>query len=161
MPVDIYAPVAQLTMFIVVLCSIMMGISWCLGNLLLNLLTITLQFAFSLNSDNLSLWQRSILNQIPRTMDTVLSKFDLDSKMTTYAACPSCHFTYPPKFAQGSTIPVYPKECNNCPFPDSNPCKTQLVKSTNNSTTSQNPMFTIIFIITWLVSFPGKIWRSS
>ena len=80
MPVDIYAPVAQLTMFIVVLCNVMMGVSRRLGDLLLSLFTMTLRFAFSVNSDNLSLRQRSILDQMPRTMDTVMSKFNLDSK---------------------------------------------------------------------------------
>ena len=140
MPVDIYAPVAQLTMFIVVLCNVIMGISRRLGDLLLNLFTMTLRFAFSVNSNNLSLRQWSILNQMPRTMDTVLSQFNLDSRTTTYAACPNCHFTYPPKFAQGSTIPVYPKECDNRPFPDSDPCKTQLVESTDNGIDLSKPL---------------------
>ena len=146
-----------------------MGISRRLGDLLLSLLpvTLTLRLAFSLNSDNLSLWQRSILDQMPRTMDTVLSKFHLDSRTTTYAACPNCRFTYPPKFAQGSTIPAYPKECDNRPLPDSDPCKTQLVESTNDDIdlSRAKPLKPDVYhhfvTITWLVSLSGKIRRCS
>ena len=132
MPVDLYAPVTQLTMFIVVVCNVMMGVSRHLGDLILSLLTITLQYAFLDKSGNLSLRQQSILDQIPRTMNTVLSRFNLDSKTMTYTVCPNCHCTYPPKFAHGSTVPSYPTECDNRPHPDSNLCRTSLVESTDD-----------------------------
>jgi Transposase family tnp2 len=132
MSVDLHAPVAQLMMFIVVVCNVMMGVSRRLGDFLLGLLTVTLRCAFLDNSTNLSLRQQSILSQIPRTMDTVLSKFNLDSKTTTYAVCPNCHCTYPPEFAHGSTVPSYPKECNNLPLAGSNPCRTQLLESSGD-----------------------------
>jgi hypothetical protein len=127
-------------MFIVVVCNVMMGVSRRLGDFLLDLLTIILRCAFAVNSANLNLRQQSILKQIPRTMDTVLSKFNLDSKTTTYAACPNCHFTYPPKFAHGSTVPLYPKECDNIPLPNSDPCKTQLVESTDDGVDLSKPL---------------------
>ena len=127
-------------MFIVVVCNVMMGVSRRLGDLLLDLLTITIRCAFLVNSTNLKLGQRSILDQIPRTMDTVLSKFNLDSKTTTYATCPTCHFTYPPTFTHGSTIPLYPKECDNRPLPDSDPCKTQLVEKTDDGIDLSKPV---------------------
>jgi len=140
MPVDLYAPVTQLTMFIVVVCNVMMGVSRRLGDLILSLLTITLQYAFLDKSGNLSLRQQSILDQIPRTMNTVLSRFNLDSKTTTYAVCPNCHCTYPPKFAYGSTVPSYPTECDNRPHPDSNLCRTSLVESTDDGIDLSKPL---------------------
>lgn len=127
-------------MFIVVVCNVMMGVSRRAGDLLLGLLTITLRCAFLDKSTNLSLRQQSILNQIPRTIDTVLSKFNLDSKTTTYAVCPTCHCTYPPKFVLGSTVPSYPKECDNHPLPGSEPCGTQLVENADNGIDLSKPL---------------------
>jgi hypothetical protein len=72
--------------------------------------------------------QSSILDQLPSTVETILARFDLNGKTTTFAACPMCHCTYPPTFLPGSTVPQYPTTCENHPYPDSDPCGSPLLE---------------------------------
>ena len=49
---------------------------------------------------------------------------------TVFAICPNpdCHQTYEPKFEQGSSVPIYPKQCNHCQFYRGQKCATPLLK---------------------------------
>jgi len=76
-PVDCHSPVAQLTMFIAVVCTVIMGLSRQMGNLVLNLFSLILKCTFKDSQGNLTEWQSFILKQIPAMVETVLSKWDL------------------------------------------------------------------------------------
>ncbi|KAF9471042.1 hypothetical protein BDN70DRAFT_791287, partial [Pholiota conissans] len=93
-PINDHDPVAQIAMFIAVICNVMFGLSRRMGDLVLGLLTIMLRC-----SD-----QRSVIDDIPVTLETVVKKFNLEGKTTTYAVCPTCNCTYPPTFLPGSDV---------------------------------------------------------
>lgn len=106
----------------------MMGVSRRMGDLLINLLTLLLHHL--LNHSATSPPSNSfILNQIPKTLETALKKFNLDPEIITYAVCPSCHSTYRP--TGDHNLPkatMYPAECNNRPTPDSGLCRASLLE---------------------------------
>jgi hypothetical protein len=111
-----------------VVCNVIIGVSRRMGDLLLSLLSILLRVSFSPSGEcNLNDWQKDVLEQLPLTTETVTKKFPLDSKTTTYAVCPACHCTYPPKFQPGSTTAIYPEQCSNLPSPD-NACSEKLLE---------------------------------
>ena len=126
-PVDHHSPVAQLTMFVAVVCTVIMGLSRQMDNLVLNLFSLTLRWAFKDSQGNLTERQSSILKQIPATVETVLSKFNLDGKTTVFATCPECHCTYAPSFQLGSDVPFYSTTCSNQPYPDADICGASLL----------------------------------
>lgn len=114
-------------MFIAVVSTVIMGLSRQMGNLVLNLVKLTLFCALRDSKGNLTERQSSILNQIPATVETVLSKFNLDGKTTVFATCPECHCTYAPSFHPGSHTPSYPATCSNRPYPDADVCDSPLM----------------------------------
>jgi hypothetical protein len=134
MPINRHDPIAQITMFIAVVCNVMIGVSRRFGDLILGLLTILLRWSFYDAANNLTFRQQDILKQIPLTLVTALKKFNLDSQTTTYAVCPDCHCTYHPRFLSGSDVPIYPKQCNNHPTPETT-CNAELLDNDadNNS----------------------------
>ncbi|PPQ89924.1 hypothetical protein CVT25_009725 [Psilocybe cyanescens] len=139
--IDLYSPVAQMTMFIAVICTVMIGVSRDMGNLILRLFSLTLRWAFRDRDGNLDATRSSIMDQIPSTVETVLSKFNLDGKTTIYATCPECHCTYPPIFKPGSSIPHYPERCTNRPYPGAEECDSFLLDSQSPSdNTSPRPL---------------------
>lgn len=117
MTIDKNHALAQIAMFIAVLCNVLMGVSRRLGDLILGLLTILLSSSLA-ESPQKQDYTEFILNQLPVTLDTALKKFNLTSKTVTYAVCPKCHKTYAPKFLPGSSMPIYPDKCDNYPDPD-------------------------------------------
>lgn len=127
-PVDRYDSVAQIMMFLAVVCTVLMGLSRRMGDLILGILSVALRWAFRGRDGLLSTKKCAIVNDFPITIDSVLSRFKLDGNTMTCAACPSCHFTYDPTYKLGSKIPCYPEFCDNKPFPDAEICGTLLVK---------------------------------
>jgi hypothetical protein len=134
LPVNQQDVVAQIALFITVACTVLMGVSRRMGELLLGLVSTLLRAAFvDPKKPELTLRQQSILAQIPRTLDTALKKFHLESQTTTYAVCPTCHAIYPPVLDTDSDNPQYPQICSNLPFPDSEICGTKLLDSDDRS----------------------------
>ena len=127
LPVNRHDSVAQLTMFIAIVCKVIMGVSRRMGDMMINLLSILVSWAFRDRQGNLGAKQSSILSQIPLTMETVFSKFNLDGQTTTYAVCPKCHYTSMPTLKPGSSIATYPTRCRNRPNPDSEICNEPLL----------------------------------
>lgn len=115
-------------MFLAITCSVIMGVSRRFGDLLLGLLSVLLKLAFCDAQGALNVKQSSTLMQIPLTIETVISKFSLDGQITTYAVCPTCHYTYKPTIAAGSSISAYPERCTNRQFPDSEVCNANLLE---------------------------------
>ena len=141
MLVDHHSPVAQLAMFIAIVCTVIMGLSRQMGNLILNLVNLTLRWAFKDPQENLTEHQSSILKRISTTVETVLSKFNLDGKTTVFATCPECHCTYTPFFQLGSNTSSYPATCSNRPYPDADVCGASLLDEAlaKNGLTSSKP----------------------
>ncbi|KAG1740087.1 hypothetical protein EDD22DRAFT_959239 [Suillus occidentalis] len=62
-----------------------------------------------LNSSN-----TNILKRVPMTTESAEAKFHLTGMTVPYTVC-SCHCTYPPTYAPGSTTSTYPEWCTHCP----------------------------------------------
>jgi hypothetical protein len=128
-------------MFIVVVCTVIVGLSRQMGNLVLNLMNLTLHWAFQDPKGNLTACQSSILKQIPTMVESVLSKFNLEGKTTIFAICPECHCTYSPSFCPGSNTPSYLTTCSNRPYPDAEVCNAPLLEEmiADDGTKSSRP----------------------
>jgi hypothetical protein len=113
-----------------------------MGDFILNVVRLLLAWALKDSDAHPNARHHSILNQLPSTVETVLARFDLIGKTTTFAACPMCHCTYPPTFLPGSTIPQYPTTCKNHPYPDSDPCGSPLLEDSisDDGILSSNPL---------------------
>lgn len=101
-------------------------------------ITINLRYAFMYLSGTCNPREEAIVNQVPATIETVLSKFNLEGKKTVLAACPDCHFTYYPSFQADSATPSYPTTCSHHPYPDAEVCGAQSIEiiCTNGITTT-------------------------
>ncbi|KIO01077.1 hypothetical protein M404DRAFT_151217 [Pisolithus tinctorius Marx 270] len=113
-PIECMDIVAQVALVIGVVCSIVMGMSQCSSNFIIGALSLLLYLAFQRPNGSLSLSHEGIIRQIPTTIESVLARFNLTCKTTTYATC-SCHYTYPPSYPPGSDVPVYPEHCTHRP----------------------------------------------
>ncbi|KAG2748521.1 hypothetical protein P692DRAFT_20734893, partial [Suillus brevipes Sb2] len=104
-PVNRYDEIAQVALFIGVMHKVVMGV-------------ILLFLTFRRSDGSLSSSHENVLRQIPTTFKTALTKFHLTGKTVAYAICSSCHCTYGPRYAEGSTIPTYPECCTHRPAPE-------------------------------------------
>jgi hypothetical protein len=57
--------------------------------------------------------QEFVLNQLPTSLFTALSKFNIDGDATLYAVCPSCNYTHQPSYDAISANLSYPSHCLN------------------------------------------------
>ncbi|KAL4075054.1 hypothetical protein V8B97DRAFT_2022635 [Scleroderma yunnanense] len=80
------AIVAQASLFIRVVCSIMMGVSQCSGNFIISTLTLLLSLAFQQLNRRLSMSHKNTIH---------------------------CHCTYAPSYLIGSAVPTYPEYCTH------------------------------------------------
>ncbi|KIN98784.1 hypothetical protein M404DRAFT_31102 [Pisolithus tinctorius Marx 270] len=99
--------IAQVTLVIGVICSIVMDVGTRAGNFIMNALSLLLFLAFKDTSGQLSVSHENILAQIPSSIASALSKFKLTGNTIPYAIC-SCHCTYAPTYVNGSKIASYP-----------------------------------------------------
>ncbi|HEV7738573.1 MAG TPA: hypothetical protein VGO47_14530 [Chlamydiales bacterium] len=108
-------PVAQVTLFLAVACTLLMGISRRAGDFVLQMASLLLRLAFSryTASKESPTLEANILVQIPETLKLALSRFNLDGHVTLYAVCPACHCTFKPSYKPGSVIPIYPSHCTS------------------------------------------------
>ncbi|KAF8576079.1 hypothetical protein K439DRAFT_1240842, partial [Ramaria rubella] len=95
-PIACLDEVAQITMFLAVVCTVIMGVSRCAGDFILGITSVLLSLAWRNKHGTLDPPQANVLVQVPKTVATALSRFNLDSQVTIYAVCPTCHFTYKP-----------------------------------------------------------------
>jgi len=113
-----YDQVNLITMFIVVTCRAILGVSRRFGDLILGLITVLLQASFRHDTEDpdLKSWQNRVLKELPITSNTVMNKFNLEGRKLTHAVCLKCHCTYPP--LGDPDTPTYPERCSNKPSPD-------------------------------------------
>jgi hypothetical protein len=79
----------------------------------MGLINIILYLAFADPAGVIAPKQEDVIAQMPQSIQEALSKFNLDSRTTTYAVCPACHCTYKPRFQKGSLTPIYDEICRN------------------------------------------------
>jgi hypothetical protein len=118
-PVDQFTRLTQLFMLLIVIVRVIIGLSRRDSEFILSF--IFLAFDFVIKKDN----PRTIgqtREQMPSTVDTIMSKFQLDGKCVEYAVCPECNCTYAPNESQ-----TYPSVCDNKPTPESE-CGAALLK---------------------------------
>jgi hypothetical protein len=126
-------------MFLGVFCSVVIDVSRNDGDFIMGLINIILFLAFVNPAGEMTPNHEDIMAQIPQSIREALSKFDLDSRTTTYAVCPACHCTYKPRFSKGSLIPIYDEICRNRPSSESGPCGEPLLRKSNAPTALQAP----------------------
>lgn len=110
--------IAQVALFIGAVCRVTIGVSRRSCDFIMGLISVLLFLAFRRSDGSLSLSHENVLKQIPMTSETALTKFHLTAKTVEYAVCSSCHCTYGPHHAEGSTIPTYPDRCTHHPTPE-------------------------------------------
>jgi hypothetical protein len=91
-----------------------MGVSRSSCDLIMKIISIVLFLAFRRSDNGLNSSNTNILKQVPMTAESAKAKFHLTGKTVPYAVC-SCHCTYPPTYAPGSTTPIYPEQCTHHP----------------------------------------------
>lgn len=116
-PVERMDVVAQVTLLIGVVCSIIFGIGTTGANFIMSSLSLVLYLAFQKADGALSAAHENVMKQIPSTISGALSKFQLNTKTIQYAVC-ACHCIYPPVSSPGSSGLAYPERCNNFPTPE-------------------------------------------
>jgi hypothetical protein len=124
-----YDELAQVVLFLGVVCSVIMGVSRRAGDFIMNTLSLIVRAAFQKEGGTIHPGDEAKLRQIPHNIRTAVDKFNLEGQTTTYAVCPACHCTYRPTFPHGSTTPHYPEHCSNIPNPDLGICNTLLLYS--------------------------------
>ena len=101
------------------------------------LLSLVLRLAFNpTRATAPSSLEEHKLNQIPTTITSALSRFNLHNSTTVYVACPTCSCLYKPVFRSSSPTPKYPAHCTNKPKPWLPVCGQPLLQSTLNGQTS-------------------------
>jgi hypothetical protein len=135
-PADRCNSIAQVCIFLGVVCSVIMGVSRRGGDLIMSLIAIIVHLVYQNNPGN-ETRHADTLAQIPSSITAALSMLNLDGQSTIYAVCPNCHCTYKPHFDHGSSIPIYPNRCSNKPKPESNECGEPLLEASNTSKTTK------------------------
>jgi hypothetical protein len=127
MPVNQCTPAAQVSIFLGVVCSVIMGVSRRAGDLIMGLVFVIIQLVSTKHDDMVDPIQARTLKEIPKTIHAALSKFNLEGKTTIYAVCPACHFTHKPRVQSSSFERVYPEHCAHHPKPGGGQCKEPLL----------------------------------
>ncbi|KAF8573647.1 hypothetical protein K439DRAFT_1624920 [Ramaria rubella] len=128
-----------------VVCMVIMGIRWQAGDLIMGLVCLLLWMAWKRKDGNVDLLHMNTLVQIPSTIMTALSKFNLDGHVTIYAMCPACHCTYKPQYKAGSHTEMYPRECTNRPKPEGEQCNEPLLQSDSDNAKECMPIKPFVY----------------
>ena len=119
--------VAQVAMFLGIIFNVLGKLSRQGSDFLLGSLSLLLGLSFRSSGTPVTALQQNILSQIPTNLKGALERFNLSAPTTTYAACPTCHFVFPPSTTPGSNSLVYPARCNNQPKFGGKVCDTPLL----------------------------------
>jgi hypothetical protein len=128
LPVDLCDEIAQVSLFLGAVSVVIFGIGRRHGEFLMGVLALVLSLAMDAQTPHSESRRQNILSQIPRSMETTLSRFSLDGQTTTYAVCPACNCTYKPTTGLNSGHVRYPTKCFNSPIPENGPCDEPLLQ---------------------------------
>lgn len=107
-----YTPLAQLFVALVLMVYFLMGVARRGGDLIAGWIHVLLALLGGMCPGEASIFQR-VHQELPTTLDGILSSFNMDGDLIVHAVCPACHANYPPG-KQGS---VYPTSCSNMANP--------------------------------------------
>ncbi|KIK20353.1 hypothetical protein PISMIDRAFT_105907, partial [Pisolithus microcarpus 441] len=116
-PIERMDVIAQVTLLLGIVCSIIFGIGTTGANFVMSSLSLVLYLAFQKPDGTLSVTHENIMREIPSTISGALSRFQLNAKMIRYAVC-TCHYIHAPVSSPGSTTLMYPERCNSFPSPE-------------------------------------------
>ena len=134
-----------MAIFLGVFCSVIVDVSRNDGDFIMGLINIILFLAFSGPGGEVTPKHEDIIAQMPQNIQQALSKFDLDSRTTTYAVCPACHCTYKPRYNKGSLVPIYEETCRNRPTPESGLCREPLLHKRDGHTELPKPIKPFVY----------------
>jgi Transposase family tnp2 len=128
LPIDLCDEVAQISLFLGAVSVVIFGISRRHGEFFMGVLALILGLAMEAQNPHSESRRQNTLSQIPRSMETALSRFKLDGQTTAYAVCPACNCTYRPTTSLNSSHARYPTKCFNRPIPEDGPCDEPLLQ---------------------------------
>ena len=120
---------------------VVLGMSRRISNFLLGIATLIINLAFKSVGLEVEVLRNHTSVQIPKSMKTTLSYFNLQPRTTIYTVCMTCNCTYKPVDAMGDVL-RYPARCTNCPCPEDGPCDTILV---HDQDTCHIPIKTFVY----------------
>jgi hypothetical protein len=123
------SPVVQVALFAAISGHVFANTGLRQCELNLNLCRLMLKTGFEMAGGD-SRTQDAIIDDIPRTMATVLRQFNLNPPSTILAICPNarCQATYRPTHVSDLVPPYYPSECSHRRHPSDNTCSTALLQ---------------------------------
>lgn len=100
-----------------------------------------------------NLLQSTALDSIPKDIETIERRFNLDASTVLHAVCPNCNYTYPPFYhPESPSKPSYPDFCSNKSPPDAPPCGTPLLQSSG----APVKVFEYYSFLQWLSHFVAQ-----
>ena len=118
--------ITQVSIFLGIVCIVIMGISHQDGDFILKLLNMLLYLAF-MTGGPMHPNGEEVMKQMPQEIQSLLSKFDLESCTIIYAVYPACDCTYEPEILIGSNLPTSLSTCTNIPHPEADICGEHLL----------------------------------
>lgn len=121
--------IAQLSLLLGVVCAVIIGVSRRGGDFILGVLHILLETIFREQTHYIPFVRaNTILQQLPKTIETATNKFNLKGRLVFYAVCTECKCTHKPTYKRGHQHPIYPKHCNNVPTAGGGKCGAILIE---------------------------------
>ena len=113
--------ILQLSVFMVITCSVILGVSRRGGSFMLSIIKYLIQLCLmreTNNPESLSPRDKKLLSGFPSDPRSIEARFHLEGKHSIYAVCPNeaCHATYKPNFQNDSPIPIYATQCTQTHF---------------------------------------------
>ena len=112
--------IAQIIILLGAICHVVAGLRTEICEFIINTAILLVQLAMGTTSPlsqgpeaAYNANQEFILKKLPTSLYTALSKFDVESETTLYAACPTCNFTHEAHFDPVLAIHSYPPRCRN------------------------------------------------
>ena len=119
-PAEKLDTIAQMLVLLGVVCNVIMGLSTNPCNFIISVVTLMIKMAMatrcSKGPDGRETYdanQNHIIDQLPTSLYTALNRFNIDSRTTLYAICPTCNCSWKPSYDHVSATPKYPAECTN------------------------------------------------
>ena len=94
--------IGQIIVLLGAICHVVAGLRTEICEFIINTVTLLVKLAMGTGlgpkqeTEEYNMSQESMLKSLPTSLYTALSKFDIVSKTTLYAACPSCNHTHSP-----------------------------------------------------------------
>ena len=131
--------ITQVSIFLGIVCTVIMGVSHWDGDFVLKLLNMIWYLTFTTGGP-MHPHGKEVLKQMPQEICNLLSKFDLESHTVIYAVCPTYDCTFKPQFPDGPDSPTYPSMCTNVPYPGAGISGQQLLHGTVDHDNSDNEL---------------------